>query len=124
MLAVPASTSSPGIPSTSPPTGPVRNWRSFTCAGQPGRNWPVAGFQADTPSAPPWYSFTARSSARITPATGATNAVWPAHLPEGGRPTAGKRVMSRPVPLGVSEASAVWLPPCSGWQELPSPLRM
>ena len=40
--AVPPTTSSPGRPSTSPTEGPVRNSRSLTGLGQPGRNWPVA----------------------------------------------------------------------------------
>jgi hypothetical protein len=54
MLAVASTTSWPGAPSMSATDGPVRNWRSLTAAGKPGRNWPVETFHAAAKSCPPW----------------------------------------------------------------------
>ena len=39
----------------------------------PGRNWPVCASQPAMKSWPPWYSLTARSSARTSPAAGVKN---------------------------------------------------
>ena len=70
--------------------GPVRNWRSFTIAGKPVRKEPLEASQAATKSwLPCWYSFTARSSARRSPAAGASSVVPPANCAKAGWPTAG-----------------------------------
>src|SRR3954454_22688984 len=49
----PAISSSPAFPSTSATDGPVRNWRSFMCAGKLGLKSPLEGFQAATKSSLP-----------------------------------------------------------------------
>lgn len=54
MLAVASTTSWPGAPSMSATEGPVRNCRSLTAAGKPGRNWPDDTSQAAVKSWPPW----------------------------------------------------------------------
>src|SRR5436305_11741414 len=43
--AVPPITLSP-LPVTSPTAGLLKNWRSFTGLGHPGRNWPLLAFHA------------------------------------------------------------------------------
>src|SRR4051812_947465 len=124
MLAEPSTTSSPAEPSRSPTAGPVRNWRSFICVGQPGRNWPPASVcHRPRPSAPPWYSLTAASRARITPATGAIRAGSPLPTrPKAGSPTAASLVASTPWPPASDASDRSWPPSCPK-QDGPSALK-
>src|SRR6185436_10703608 len=98
--------------------GPVRNDRSLTGVGKPGRNAPVSAFQAEAKSCPPWYSLIARSAARITPAAGATKlGLVPPRFPKAGWPTAGiagESYLSAEPAKEICMALFCWLPPESG----------
>ena len=119
--AVPSTASSPGLPSMSATDGPVMNWRSLTTAGKPGWKVPWLVFQAPTKSwLPCWYSLTARSRARRSPAAGASRLIPPAKSAKAGCPTAGKAGTSWFALPGGVVASTRGLPAKFPRQELPS----